>query len=51
MHYVCQGSCGGVATQPGTCSTQDCPNFQKPLQACECDDATHGSGTPAPQAS
>ncbi len=40
-HYICTGGCGGVADKPGVCQAQDCPDHQKPLKECRCEDGLH----------
>lgn len=41
MHYVCDGTCGGVSPVPGVCQTPGCPNFGQPLKDCDCTDGKH----------
>ncbi|MDP3963444.1 MAG: hypothetical protein Q8Q39_03025 [bacterium] len=40
-HYICTGTCGGVAEKPGTCQSQECPKHGEPLDVCECADGKH----------
>lgn len=40
-HYVCDGSCGGVASAPGVCESEDCSKHGQPLRACDCQDGNH----------
>lgn len=36
--YVCEGECGGVADEPGTCQSEYCSHYQQPLvEASETD--------------
>lgn len=41
-HYICRGGCEGVSEKPGTCNAEGCPNYQKPLEKCACEDQKHG---------
>lgn len=40
-HYVCRGTCGGVADEPGRCGAEDCPRYKAPLEKCGCADGHH----------
>ncbi len=40
-HYICTGTCGGVADKPGVCQAATCPMHGKPLVACNCTDGKH----------
>ncbi len=40
-HYICTGTCGGVADKPGVCQAATCPMHDKPLVACDCTDGKH----------
>lgn len=40
-HYVCKGTCGGVANEPGVCQAEQCPRYHAPLEKCECQDDKH----------
>ena len=40
-HYVCKGTCGGVAETPGTCQAENCPKHNHPLTECSCKDGEH----------
>lgn len=48
-HYICTGGCGGVSDKPGTCKAEDCDNWGKDLETCECTDGKHENlGMPLP---
>lgn len=40
-HYVCTGGCGGVSEKPGSCQTESCSLYGKPLVECNCADGQH----------
>ncbi len=40
-HYICTGTCGGVADKSGVCQAVTCPMHGKPLVACYCIDGKH----------
>ena len=40
-HYVCIGGCKGVTSKPGICRNHDCPNYNEPLEKCDCEDSLH----------
>lgn len=40
-HYVCTGTCRGVAEHPGVCQDESCPKRGHNLVACECEDGKH----------
>ena len=42
QHYICTGSCAGVAEHPGVCKAEDCEQYQKQLELCDCTDGKHG---------
>jgi len=41
-HHICRGGCGGRSDQPGKCQSGDCPNHDKSLESCDCQDGQHG---------
>lgn len=41
-HYICKGGCQGVSDTQGACQNQDCPNYGKSLEECNCMDNKHG---------
>lgn len=41
-HYICTGGCQGVSDKLGVCQAEDCPDYQKPLKECNCEDGLHG---------
>ncbi|MDP2736123.1 MAG: hypothetical protein Q8P12_08070 [bacterium] len=41
IHYVCTGTCGGVAETPGVCQAEGCPRHEHPLAECSCKDGRH----------
>ena len=40
-HYICTGSCGGVAQEEGTCQDSTCYKHDQLLEECTCSDAKH----------
>ncbi len=40
-HYICTGTCEGVAETPGTCQASDCNRYDQPLKECGCEDGLH----------
>ncbi len=40
-HYVCTGTCGGVAGEAKICATGGCSKEGEPLMACTCQDMSH----------
>lgn len=48
-HYVCTGSCGGVAEMPTVCGAEGCDKHGKPLVECKCDDGAHAASARACQ--
>lgn len=40
-HFICIGTCGGVAEKPGTCQAENCPKHGEELEQCDCQDGTH----------
>lgn len=40
-HYVCDGTCGGVAGEVGVCKDETCPMHGHPLKECNCTDGKH----------
>ncbi|MEX0918870.1 MAG: hypothetical protein WDZ85_02785 [Candidatus Paceibacterota bacterium] len=40
-HFVCTGTCRGVATQEGVCQDVNCPHYGQTLASCDCADGTH----------
>ncbi len=40
-HYICTGTCGGVADKLGVCQAVTCPMHDKSLVACDCIDGKH----------
>ena len=42
QHYICTGGCKGVSDKPGVCQAEGCPDYQKPLKECNCEDGLHG---------
>ena len=45
-HYVCAGTCGGVAPDTGVCQADVCTHKGAALQPCDCIDGLHGRATP-----
>lgn len=41
-HFICQGGCGNVEANEGTCQLPTCPKFNQPLVPCSCTDGLHG---------
>ena len=41
-HYVCRGECAGVSDAPGVCQAEDCARSKEALEACDCEDGSHG---------
>jgi len=35
-HYVCKGTCGGQSDKEMNCGTQNCAEYDKPMQECSC---------------
>ena len=44
QHYICTGGCEGVSAKPGVCQAEGCPDYQKPLKECNCEDGLHKQG-------
>ncbi len=40
-HYICTGGCKGVSNKPGFCQNKTCPQYQEPLEPCDCTDNAH----------
>jgi len=40
-HYFCQGECGGVAKESGTCQAVDCSCHGQELVSCGCGEEAH----------
>jgi hypothetical protein len=41
MHYVCIGTCHGLALEPGLCVEEDCTKQGEDLIECDCTDGAH----------
>lgn len=41
QHYVCDGTCGAVSEEPGTCQDVECTSYLEDLRGCDCDDNLH----------
>lgn len=45
-HYFCEGECGGISTEPGTCQAVDCSSHGQELVACNCESGDHVKSVP-----
>jgi len=44
QHYICSGSCEGVADEEGICMADGCDKQYEMLEPCTCEDGKHGKG-------
>lgn len=42
-HYICTGGCGGEASTPGVCETEECQKEGETLTPCDCEDGAHAN--------
>lgn len=40
-HYICPGTCKGVAMEAGACRAIECPKYNEALIECGCTDGNH----------
>lgn len=41
VHYICSGTCKGVAMETGTCQAIECSKYGELLVECNCTDGGH----------
>lgn len=42
-HYICTGTCGAVALEPGICRNESCPMQTQDFAECNCEDGEHAA--------
>lgn len=40
-HFICTGTCSGLADTPGVCLADGCTKKGQPLLECSCKDGVH----------